>query len=399
MKSLPWLRIVCSLLAGGLAFFILSNVPWSFPRAVIPNCLDSEFEFTPDSRSLVVWSGSKVLLSSTLHMNESGIHVHDVATGERRCTFEKSKELIFLSRVTLSPDSQSAVGWRGLAEVFTWDITTGRKTQSPAIELEGSVPTFFFAPDAELLFTNNHDRHQGMTRRLSDGKLIADYRSLVEDAKLLESHVGLLSAYITAREVRVIDRVTGKLVHVFPLPGGKRFENFKLWANGNILTAHEGVSTRAWYIWPAPGAEPTPLEHVAYPNAFHISADGQWLAGSRPVPQSPWLDRMMEKWLRRHLPNSALHIVRREDGGEMGSIRDGVDARISPDGRTLSVSCNDDGRLELWDFPLRKPTLLVGLLSVLTALIVYQSVRWWQNRRRKPQLAIASRETVAETKP
>ena len=51
----------------------------------------------------------------------------------------------------------------------------------------------------------------------------------------------------------------------------------------------------------------------------------------------------------------------------MGSIRDGVDARISPDGRTLAVSCNGDGRLELWDFPLRKPWGWIAAVIVAAA--------------------------------
>ena len=246
MKSLPWLRVVCSLLGGGLALFVLWHIPWSQPRAVIPNCLDSEFEFTPDSRKLLVWSGPRVPISSTLHGNEPGIHVHDATTGQRRAKLEASEE-DFASALEFSPDGRLVMNWVPLlGPVRVWEIATGRLTVTrPGSELAGNEHGFF-SPDGEVLIAADSGFNWGTTRDLKDRERMA-YKSLIlfdDGIATVVARRGPLGAYPIGSEVRVIDYAAGKKLHVFPFPplqATEGIDGYRLWAGGKMMTALVGA--------------------------------------------------------------------------------------------------------------------------------------------------------------
>ena len=122
------------------------------------------------------------------------------------------------------------------------------------------LPLLFFSPEGELVYSIIGKETKGITTRVRDGKVIADYRHLVENAQSARAEVGSLDVYTNAKEARVIDRLTGQFIHTFHLHGDKDYHKFELWAGGKILTAHTEPNPFKPYIWTATDPEPKPLQ-------------------------------------------------------------------------------------------------------------------------------------------
>ena len=76
-----------------------------------------------------------------------------------------------------------------------------------------------------------------------------------------------------------------------------------------------------------------------------------------------------------------VHVIDTITGQEQGVITGGQSPTFAPDNKTLAV-CLQNGDVQLWDLPLRKPWGWIALASGGTAMVAYFLLSWWAGRRR-----------------
>lgn len=326
------------------------------------------------------------------------------------------------------------VAWGGLAndDLRLWDAATG-KLERP---LKGFVP-FKFAPDRRTVLGVYHDRYVfwDMIDRGNMRPLRAPTDLFLWDASFSPDSKTLLclnwEALKSEKEgVFLWDVATGKSrnLKLSPEPdkGNHWFNPFSpdsrlffFWTQGKVAVC-EAESGRVLWTTPFrtrllfftqdsrflvatrdPNWDTTDLldaktGHVTTtPGRF--SNHGRFSIQLNYCPPRSGILEWLRGWLfQAEDPPSYVRVFEGSTGSEIACVEiphDGIepsgnDARVSDDGSTLvTISHNDQGSLECWDLPIRKPLLRTFGVPLAIACLLFLVTGWRHWRRCKSSIA------------
>jgi WD40 repeat protein len=370
-----FVAVLIALLAGG----VLWALPLERPRAVLPATpleILEAVQFSPDS--------SRVLRSTFPQIQPfpGGVDLWDAATGTRLVRIDGSPGRP--GNVVFSPDSRLVASVRG-GDIRVWDAGTGEPRASHARHPAADTrpPWLTFTPTGRLLVAAGSGKEMledPALRKLRDaatGEDVFDLRPAFGDVTWMSNDP--LTGCVLAGDgkvVRVVRLATGERVAELGLansqfsgvltPDARRVVGVETLYPAGPFTQHIFGSGRVFDVKAGTTRSMPSLDGAI---SFAITADGRWLAARFPTVRS-WLADLHDAFAT---PYSVIDVFDLDDDRRVARIPHGVLAAFAPDGRTLAVGL-DDGSVQLWDFPLRKPwgitlggAVAAGVLAFLVA--------------------------------
>jgi len=401
-----------SLLVGVAVAWGMFLAPLQWPRATLPgpervNTAPSYF-FSPDSRLLVT-----VNLQPRPEEGAPGnfgcARLWDTVNGKLLAVLTNEQRLI--NSVTFTPDGSDIAGRREDGKILIWnraDGTLRREVWNQHLKQAHPNTQIVYTPNGRLLY--QHDRNWTQMFDVETNKLAVD---VAEDlGGFSESTVLFQDFFFAAKDHKAvaIRLDTGEVVANFRFGGddapnqqpvsqwGTGIANLGGNLNGGMNTtgalAADGRTYVAWtgniagevvtIFRPDTALTLPPFPwHTSNWNSARrlaISSDANLLAAESV--ENP------RKWIIFGPPTpserSRIRLIDTQTGREVGGINDAHAQAFSPDNRTLAVAL-DNGDVQLWDMPLRKPWGWIALGSAGTAGVTYLLLTWRAGRRRARQ--------------
>jgi WD40 repeat protein len=359
------LRLFLAALAGGLAAFGI----WLFwptsPRAVLPAVLRCEAVFfSPDSRSLVTMHWRQ---GSDEH--EGALVLWDASTGEEcRRLFEGAPNY---KCIAFSADGAKLAGRDSgrddQMQVHVWDVATGEK-EATYWRQEwrdwGCTPVAFSPQGKVLVF----DPYKDAAVEADTGRQVFEFRKrhAIDWSFRSTGHENLVF-FAGGKGMWVVDLATGDVRASF---AGQDFAKtsgaFGLSPDGTIVVASGGGDLAPHQLYNGRTGEIRPCTAADGMSWLAVSPDGQWLAAGAHVlhDYSGWRRFVPESLRPKH--NRYFDVFRLSSGIRSASFPAATSAKFSPDGRTLALIMEDE-TVQLWDWPMRVPWLIMLAGGVLAA--------------------------------
>lgn len=391
--------IACLLAGAAIGFLGGWTIPHQ-PRSMI----DLPF---PHAEKIIFSPNGKLVAVAAVNTDPETVGqvcVCDLETRAILFTAPREATLMDYLSIAFSADSEEFLFYkhRDDRQVFTWEIAT--RKQRPAIETEGEH------------MVQSRDGRMLLAVQEGDGYVISDLRTNAEVARIENKEKtfrywcadGCLFAQTTdennIHKLRVWDAATGKGLAEFLGSGHvadmqqatvDRAQRIALHILGNI----ELIDVETGHAWTIEGPPATILpglpgilpslspegDFVAIACVEYTDATETWYL--KPLVQLGALPKS-SIWIGARIYDTrtgalvgALRAVQSESNVRPGSRV----SRFSPDGTSLAVSM-ERHKLDIYDFPLRKPWVWIAASALLGALAAFLLVKTagillWASRR------------------
>lgn len=407
-------RMFASLLVGVAVAWGMFLAPLQWPRATLPapervNTAPSYF-FSPDSRLLV-----------TVHLQprpEQGLsgnfgcaRLWDAHNGKLLAVLTNEQRLI--NSVTFAPDGSDIAGRHEDGKILIWnraDGTLRREVWNQHLKQAHPNTQIIYTPNGRLLY--QHDRNWTQMFDVETNRLAVDMADIA--VKFSETTIRVQDFFFAAKDHKAvaIRLDTGEVVANFQFGGddAPQQQPVSKWGSGNTnlggnfsgemnttgALAADGRTYAAWTA-SAPAAFKIASEVVTVfrpdsaltlpPFPWHTSA---WNSTRRLAISSDAKLLAAEgvenprKWIVFGPPTnnerSRVFLIDARTGQGLGAINDAQGPGFSPDNRTLAVA-RENGDVQLWDMPLRKPWGWIALGSFGAAAVTSLLLTWRARRR------------------
>ncbi len=308
------------------------------------------------------------------------IHVWDRAAGMEApmIAVPLTREIRF-NESLLSPDERTlALSTYALPEgvrreAYLFDLASGQKIGSWPL---AHMQHWLFSREGKLLYVNvgvvremDGDREM---RRLPGGFKAGEF-ALYQDGEEVRIY-----SWLTGQE-QARAKVPGNFMHVDAVSRDGRVLHAKGWAPG-----HSPWQQSDYQVLVDLSANTVRASNDRRRGEFQaLSPDGQYVVSSAPTRPPAWLD----KWWPVKDGDRTLHVTHWTTDVEVAQFRNIQQVVFAPQGNQL-VMMRDNGVVEGYAFPLRKPWGLLAGAAIFAAGAVL-SVAWlwtrWRARTSEPE--------------
>jgi WD40 repeat protein len=365
------------------------------------------FRFSPDGKLLLVQDYRR-------GWPKDDVTFFDIATKQERGTVEA-----YFWALEFTDKGQGLIAWHRreggkIVKMERWRLGEGQPLLCLVGNCDLAVDDLALSPDGETLATANNPPNDGhpseiALRELETGavrlRFPTDYRgkhvqslSFSPDGRVLLAHTAGGTQLSWKTETRLWDVSRAEASELAAFAETPIFSPDGKWLAVPVMDGadlYDGVLIRKTAVLVQPGDEGPGRfgsynGHISYPTV-EFSPDSRLVAVaslSNYKEQTPILE-WFSKNIYRLPTDSGGRIVRVwnvKTGQEHASFRECWRANFSPDGKTIAT-LRHDGRVELWEVPVRGPVWMVIGLSLLTWLAsagcFLGSARWLQKRKDK----------------
>jgi WD40 repeat protein len=384
--------------------------PLQWPRATLyaaaADCINpaTSYFFSPDCR-LLVTVHLQLPPERVVPGNIGCARLWNAANGKLVAVLANEQRLI--NSVTFAPDGSEFAGRQEDGKIFIWnraDGTLRREIWYQHLKQAHPNTQIVYAPNGRLLY--QHDRNWTQMFDVETNKLAIDVADVA--VKFSESTIRFQDFFFAAKEHKAvaIPLDTGEVVANFRFGGddAPQQKPVSQWGSGNAnlggnlsggmnTTGALAADGRTYAAWTGNLAgevvtvfgpdstltlPPFPWHTSAWNSArrLAISSDANLLAAEGV--ENP------RKWIFFGPPTnnerSRVFLIDARTGQGLGAINDAHGPAFSPDNRTLAVAL-ENGDVQLWDMPLRKPWGWITLGGAGAAGFTYLLLTWRARRR------------------
>ena len=280
------------------------------------------------------------------------------------------------------------------AIIRVWDVSSGKELAT--LEEKDGTGQLGFSPEGKLEI-------------LRDGAFLWDVatnnvvkRLVVGGEKVIGRRVNSILVQSPDGILKVMDLVTATLVtEQKDLP--KNEKHNWIWVSDRFLLSVEVESWHGFFFDFFTGEkhrkifEDNPL--LGMIHSFDITTDGETIAfEDYRISRNPWWLGLLE-WIgiQESSSEDLVTLQAFPSGDEICVLKGCKRPLFSPDSRTLAVTSNN-GSLQLWDLPIRKPIgkiLGLPILAAVTTLLAINGLGWLQRRRTRLKASVVPNSVPA----
>jgi len=389
------LGVLFAVLIGvGVGFWQWNRPPR--PRVVLEKLSNEHWAyFSPDGQILAIIhldpESDKSFFLTTLWDVNTATKKHALCKGE------------WPAAVVFAPDGQT-LACRFTNQVKTWDVSTGRELAT--YFLPDDNPQLVYSPEGRLLALKENYVLWDVADKRPVKKLAQEGRR-----KTAEGDRSILVLF-QGKIWKTWDLATATLVAetpdfpVFDHPKVRGAFSISLSSDRRFLIGHNPIAGIT-FVQDLGNRQKKELE-AHFGDRIEIVAlapDGKMVAlgavNRIGPPQKSWWKQFTE-WLGLQSEHSARSVILQAfpSGEEIAVLPDCSYPVFSPDGRTLAVTNIDEGSLQLWDLPIRKPIgKILGLagLAAVATLLAINGLGWLRRRRMRLNASLVPNSVTSTT--
>jgi WD40 repeat protein len=327
--------------------------------------------FTADSKYLLVRHGGSCKIWETASACERAWPLGSPSRIE--CVTPLGDGRIVLSH------SSTEDGWLvNRHETQVWTISADLKTVSEPVVLRDIAGGVTPSPDGRLLAASHAYADKDLFLKLveaSSGRELALLRTnagahFSSDGSRMVVSGGFEKHTIwdvTCRPPRQLGSLDANTLSLSP-DGRWLIAEYSTWRRKTLLD-------NRWEIFEAASLDKTVPTIYSQPT---VAPDGRSFAAQSPFAEPSSIGQFLAKWLPGRVAASSnwrIQVRQLPGGREIGSFADGRCCAYFPDGLTMAVGRSDDGTIEIWDMPPRRPWWIEYGLPVLFVLLTLLALR------------------------
>jgi hypothetical protein len=272
------------------------------------------------------------------------------------------------------------------AKIHVWEVASGKKLAT--FEEKDPSAKLGFSPEGKLFAL----RDKFSLWDVADDKEIKQL-VLREGDEIVGSRDNLVLVRSQDDVLKVWDLSTGTLVAKRPdiLPHWKGDKHFWRWMSNRLFVVVLFRTGKA-FIFDLFTEEKKEFAIDEQRFTFALNTDGKTIAVDYficPLPEE-WWEKLMSDLGIRDIPSTHQVTLKAIPSGEQIAVLNRcMYPHFSKDGSTLIVN-GEDGSLQLWDLPIRKPIgKILGLaaLAAVATLLAFNGLGWLRRRRGSPATA------------
>jgi WD40 repeat protein len=371
----PSKRLIASLLLGFAAGWAIFLAPLERPRAELPALPERAstplIQISPDSRLLAIaqLQGNPERFIKGIGYNSCNLRLWNLADGSLEATLAENDDSFV--GISFAPDSKSLAARLWTGKVRIWNCSTGEVTEEWDTEKAGFFGNIqlLYTPDGRLLTQDVHEPTK--LRNVRTGKIAFDCGEKVKPYEKVLTHLPGVVVAQREHETLVIrmdqEELTGKFTA----------EAFSVFSVSRDCQSMLGIGHGKHCVWSVDDGvvDSVPFRGEVVSSFNFLSADGRYFVVFEHKAEKKWW--FFGENTRRISVHGTLYAVR---GAQLFSFPKASMGVFSPDGKSLVLSRDYDGIVQIWDFPLPKPWHWILAGGVGTSAFVYGLLRWIENR-------------------
>jgi len=349
--------------------------------------------FSPDGQGLVAFHRCDPSNSDFLNLT-----LWDARNGRKKFDYSQfdSKMLNPLDGIVFSPDGRtmaclfwehSGILWiPAERRIRVWDVPSGKELQS--VKEKDGTAHLVFSTEGKLLI-----RRGSVLWDLADNKVAKEL--LGNGEKIIRWRANLVLVRSQDDVLKVWDLARGDVLKVWDLAGGALAAEQRdilsicsdekhtwEWISDRFFLSPNGLGGGTIF-----DLETGQSTQLTLTGSLDITPDGRTMAVEDRIielPKTSWYGRLIE-WFGTREGSLDDGVVLKDfySGLDIVALKGCKSPHFSPDGKTLVVEGND-GSLQLWDLPIRKPIgRILGLagLAAVATLLALGGLGWLRRRR------------------